>query len=458
MHRELQKRVCDVNQTYRKRASYGLALVILNSFLVQYYVSVLGSYVLYFFAIGVSTIVLSLAKPRRAVWSFRPNVFWILALSVIVINLARLSFDINTFADLVTFSAGVIMVACSGEDVSLYRKSFHVIVFMAIYYAVTVWIQILFTSFSDVFFSLLSEHNQDIIMRGQQSKSVYTGFSSNVAYTAGHIVVGILVLLLVFRSNRNNRNNWMTWFGIAFLVTTLLVTGKRSSIAFAIISVSIVYVFAAKGWQRKLYRISVIMSVIVALIIVVYAFYDVLQSIPGISRIVNSVIGYTSGKDISSNRISIYSYAWELFIKNPVVGIGWGNFRNMTIGNITQAHTVEVHNIYLQLLCETGILGFIVVVFPMILFLIASFSAVGKVKEVNSTSSDITLNKAVRFSLAYQIYFLLYGLLENPLYDHNFLIMYMFSCAIYVTCWRKNNAKAAVRFKEKLFLWKNGQT
>jgi len=59
-------------------------------------------------------------------------------------------------------------------------------------------------------------------------------------------------------------------------------------------------------------------------------------------------------------RLLLWSAAWDEFMHAPVFGVGWGNFAAPYGGDIPLAPgLLEVHNIYLQLLAETGLVGFV---------------------------------------------------------------------------------------------------
>jgi O-antigen ligase len=61
-------------------------------------------------------------------------------------------------------------------------------------------------------------------------------------------------------------------------------------------------------------------------------------------------------------RLLLWGAAWDLFRHSSIFGVGWGNFVTLYNSYITfswvPSGTLEVHNLYLQLLAETGILGF----------------------------------------------------------------------------------------------------
>ena len=56
--------------------------------------------------------------------------------------------------------------------------------------------------------------------------------------------------------------------------------------------------------------------------------------------------------------------AMLLFLSNPIQGIGWGNAQSLVFVN------TNIHNVYAQLLAETGIVGFTVFVGWFIIILV----------------------------------------------------------------------------------------
>jgi O-antigen ligase len=62
----------------------------------------------------------------------------------------------------------------------------------------------------------------------------------------------------------------------------------------------------------------------------------------------------------STSRLMVFGAAVNLFLSKPIIGVGYGNFRELyaTIIPISGG-VIDSHNLYLQLLSETGILGFV---------------------------------------------------------------------------------------------------
>jgi putative inorganic carbon (HCO3(-)) transporter len=59
-------------------------------------------------------------------------------------------------------------------------------------------------------------------------------------------------------------------------------------------------------------------------------------------------------------RLTLWAVAWNLFTQSPVLGVGWGNFANLYVFDLPSAPGVLAsHSLYLQLLSETGVVGFL---------------------------------------------------------------------------------------------------
>jgi O-antigen ligase len=64
-------------------------------------------------------------------------------------------------------------------------------------------------------------------------------------------------------------------------------------------------------------------------------------------------------------RMLLWGTAWGYFVHSPITGVGWGNFVGLygsdlsSFSSIIPSGVFEVHNIYLQLLAETGLVGFV---------------------------------------------------------------------------------------------------
>jgi O-antigen ligase len=140
----------------------------------------------------------------------------------------------------------------------------------------------------------------------------------------------------------------------------------------------------------------------------------------GIIRIFEAVQEYVLTRDIEdAGREQLRVQAVEYFKSNPLLGIGWTNYKNLFL--LRKTH---VHNIYYQLLCESGIIGFAIFIF---FFISSFFRTIKKIALADDESFEYSW---LLLSLYIQIYFLLYGISGNPLYDIEETILYFFAVGI----------------------------
>lgn len=407
---------------------WSIALFVILSFTVQVFSHMIGSNSLLIIALfGIGFLSLSLNAHNTKTHLLSTSM-WLGALVIITISIIRPStyttvFSINKYVDLFVFFAGVILLVFSGKDSRSFRSSEKIIIFFAVYYAASVWIQILLPPLYSIFLDFLPETSMRYILKGSHTGQYYTGFTANAGYTAGYIVSGFILLFCKNESTLFRKPKQLIL--LLFLALSLLMTGRRAHTLFLIVALAAVYVFPYRG--RKFFRrIGGLVAILLVLLLCVILFWNILMEIPFFARIGSSILGFLNGEDISMGRTALYSHAWSIFRANPWFGIGWGNFRYTTIGNVTLRTEMEVHNVYLQLLTETGLVGLLLIVIPMIVMLIGSLMSIRRLT-AGDRESWFTL---LSFSLAYQIFFILYSLTGNPFFDPSFLMMYFFSCSI----------------------------
>ena len=64
----------------------------------------------------------------------------------------------------------------------------------------------------------------------------------------------------------------------------------------------------------------------------------------------------------SASRLALWSAAGAMFLQHPVMGVGYGNYRSLYNDYIPGAtpNQLDAHNLYLQFLGETGVIGFLI--------------------------------------------------------------------------------------------------
>jgi O-antigen ligase len=170
--------------------------------------------------------------------------------------------------------------------------------------------------------------------------------------------------------------------------------------------------------ERRSDKISKILFAFLVFSIALYisSFY-----FPQFNEFVERVLAI--GRDESSlTRLSMWTLAIDNFASSPFWGIGWGGFRyqfNQLLFNPSYKSEryafLNAHNVYIQLLAETGIIGFT-------LFILNAFSILKNTIAYKKTklTLSITEKTVLNYSLLIQIFFYLYALTGNCLYDMTF--------------------------------------
>ena len=158
---------------------------------------------------------------------------------------------------------------------------------------------------------------------------------------------GILMMAVGFYLTKKRSNLIL----LLIFITALLLTGKRGHLIFIIAALYLTYYFSLAGRKSatKLYK---------TLVVVVVAFitlFVIVNMIPSLSVISTRMQSALEGDDTSVIiRFELWEIAWKNFRQNPIFGIGWHQFLHTLSSAVGSNREFEVHNVYLQLLCETG--------------------------------------------------------------------------------------------------------
>lgn len=151
---------------------------------------------------------------------------------------------------------------------------------------------------------------------------------------------------------------------ILMLIAGLAITGSRAGfIAFFLVTIFIYLKY------RKL-RIKIIFIFLISSIIAILQFSQFVERIQNIDD---------TKTGSSAERLLLWSYSIDVIKNNPLFGIGLNNFQfisdkklnvksNISIGGIY--HGLHVHNTYLQLAAESGLVSLVIFLFLLIHMLI----------------------------------------------------------------------------------------
>ena len=243
-------------------------------------------------------------------------------------------------------------------------------------------------------------------------RNLYPGITDQIGRNGFYITVGISILYcqVIISNWKSNRYKYAQ---LLFLFLALLLTGKRGHLLanlMVIVFISAIYSkYRNKNFILKIIKTVFILVFITFLLVIIFP-----EAAAPFMRFIAR-----QGGDQSSGRFVLFSYALDMFKQKPILGWGPGTFSNLFgIGN---------HNVYLQLLSENGLVGFTLFV-SMLLVNLANTLRRLKLSIQNNSSSQVTIH--LLFSLYVQVYYLIYGMIGNPLNDGFILIIYLIAASI----------------------------
>lgn len=407
-------------------SSLFLSLLVIDAFILHL-VTYASSGFLYCALIAICTLIFGISKPiRRKTMPSYYFITWILAVIVLWVNYF-VRYNTNTvLVDDVVLTFGFVLILLFSDKLRDYNSAIHAILAMSFLFAIGVYLQRYIPSVYSIIIRLFPSRLQESLMSSIGENGGVQGFATNVGFTANYILVGIFVLLS--RMRINEKPNQKAIFEIIILSIALLMTGKRGPIVFSLPSVFLAGIIPMRG-GKKFRKIRKSFVAVIAFIALFFMFEGILEQIPVFGRYVASINGFINGDDVSSGRSRLYAWAVQLFLRNPIFGIGWGKYRTTVVGNATLVKALDTHNVYLQLLCETGIIGFIVFTTLFILSWVMTKNAYCSCF-YEKNAELYKWRPALFFSFLFQTYFLLFSLTGNPLYDQFYQVIYAFSVSI----------------------------
>lgn len=254
------------------------------------------------------------------------------------------------------------------------------------------------------------EYNLALMRHGMNA-----GISSEHGFNAFCITVFICIFFVRFLYNKEKKilNFIFTIIGIL----ALLLTGKRGLLVANAISMIVIFIIVNLRNKKILKKSALIFLIILAV-------SRLMLYIPA-TKIVFERFQETSDEDDMLNgREDIYKVLFENIVERPFFGSGAKTTGDLTGGN-------DGHNIYLQIVSELGIIGILVY------FLVFKDSIVKLLKALKFSAD----RENVLISAYYQIFFLVYGLTGNPLYNFSILLVYMLMINLTISINKKEELK-----------------
>lgn len=266
----------------------------------------------------------------------------------------------------------------------------------------------------------------DSSIRGELLRQISNGYATGL--TTHYSVNGIYLAIGTGFAAVNFYNKKKISNAIKFMILfcALLLTAKRGPLLFCIISLLLCYAIYNKVNVKNIAKfIIIVLGIILAAVIIA-------KYVPSFSNIVKRFTNF--GSDITGGRQPLYILAYDMFKQNIFWGNGWGSYKyfanSSVIGSIYGHDSfMYAHNVYLQVLAETGIIGFGI----YITFIF--YNLYNNIKIIKIT---IGANKDIfTYTLFIQLFYLQYSMTGNALYDFGILIPYLLSICLCISFYSK---------------------
>ena len=297
-------------------------------------------------------------------------------------------------------------------DLEVFYQYLDIIFVFGVACAIACFIQELWNGFYTDFISKLFKAEEvDTILRLEEDNG-NCGLMPQTANAAGCILNAFLILCL-----KNNNSRKKIIFGL-ILTLGLILTGKRAHL-FMGAFVFFTSFFVGFEGSRGVKKIVVGMVSSAILFIGLYMLVPILPQESSIVTGIDTIQNFdVEDDDIMHGREFLYAEAIVMGNSAPLTGHGWGSFRN-TVSY--RGDSTDTHNIYLQLYAEQGIIVLSIFIIAVIVLIGANVRMLKKLRRHYAEHSREV--RLARLSFCFILFFCLYGMTGNGLYNIECLII-----------------------------------
>ncbi len=189
----------------------------------------------------------------------------------------------------------------------------------------------------------------------------YRGFTGNPNITSFAITMKLPVLVYLIFNLKNKYILGLVSLLLSFsLLAIILLFSRAALIALFLVLIFIVLYVTIKRTKTNLIKFSIIIFAIISSVFT-YDFFNEKNTTDLISTRFSSVTDPSSDESVNE-RLNFYKIAIEDIKNNPILGVGIGNWKLTSIqpaNKFLNGYRIpyRVHNDFLEVMAETGIIG-----------------------------------------------------------------------------------------------------
>ena len=203
-----------------------------------------------------------------------------------------------------------------------------------------------------------------------------------------------------------------------FLMLALMLVGRRGELLGALVCCAVLILAMCTPKQRRLLVLfGIVLTAVLFGLMVLYL--PQLKQISFLERYIVTIENLLNGQDITSGRLTLYLIALAAFREHPLFGIGWDQYQTLIPAGYLTDPVVgieDTHCIYLQFLCETGIIGALLIVAALVCSYWQVCVQFRRLKRRRGESGELSL----AFGLSVSSFMIQSFLLFVGIYDPNF--------------------------------------
>ncbi len=368
-------------------------------------------YVLIILLVALPFLKMLLAKNTKILFT-NINKQWVIVLIYFCIGITYTYNLKSTILYLAIFAVGVIFIFFK-IDKKVMSKIVNISLYISLIYAISNILSAIIPNFIPRFFSFFVNVSESIYI--ELAGNNFSGLAGEKAVSA--FILNIGVGIVYSRILTNGKFSVKDLIMLFILLAGIFLTGKRTLVAIPFILLFIMYM--ASSEKNKVVKMLKIGSfILIGMVILIMIFPSLLHVI---ERFIS--VGDNGREELWQNCIIMFKDSiW--------IGQGFGTFNeyNKDLGyrQYGEVWTYEAHNIYFQLLGETGIIGITMV---LIAFGISIITTI-KLLRIEQYKKDKESKIFIYFSLYIQLLFIIYGITGNTFYYWHQLYTYFFAISI----------------------------
>ena len=191
-------------------------------------------------------------------------------------------------------------------------------------------------------YSILSQGN---ILLTVITKNVHLSWGKSNYIASFYALLIPLGVSILFTKNLSTQTKLLLMSFILLMITSIFLTGSRGGVVALAIGF-LVLLWRFRSWQ------TLVAFLFFCFLVGVVIFFN-----PSSQIIWQRLVGYQTSPSVFS-RIELWTECIKIFKESPILGVGLGNVNYHM--KLSGALFVKAHNLILELLSETGIIGFII--------------------------------------------------------------------------------------------------